>query len=781
MIRSLSSHASPLYFALVLSCVVTIGHAAEPTGIWGRPIASQPFDATPFREIRIPKWVEQTTGCGYTLSVMGSKDRERAARHGVTLSELGFVDPFYAYYDSRLLKRRSPHVPPGKLEQDLAEYKRLGVRVLGVYPPCLQGEVYETHPEWRRIATNVREIPQVDLKQHPYGGMLCLLGPYGDFFIDVLAEILEKFPQVDAFSFDGLHYGGVCYCEHCRQGYRAATAQEIPDSDMNDPAFRRYQHWADRRMEDLVRRMQTRLKGIKPDVALVTWTTNAGRFGHFLSIPRNMPARMNLLLDAPDQEFWLDETNRGTTIVPAFANAYIWATTNHRVAFSEPYILSHGNPYGKDSFPPHEIERRMMLALTYGASPSIAALQPPRLQDELYRCLDEVVRRRPWLTDKQPERWAALLMSDNTRNFYGRSAGQVEERYLASVFGAFRATVEEHLPTTVVNDWNLNAQDLAGYRCLILPNAACLDDAQVAAVERYVRAGGGLVASLDTSLFDEYGTPRADFALRDVLGVSYRGLPPSGNTAAAPSPIAPPAREELDVNFAQAIGPDYWEKRKNVFDFRQDVTSWLNQGRMKTYVGDEPVTFKGPAIRTTIRPGEADEAVRTVGWLRAKGGEASSEFPAMTARTYGRGRVVYFAAGLDAGYYLYAYPYQRLALRQAIEWAAGDRPPIEVRAPMCVHATVMRQTSAAGSRLVVHLFNDVNTTAHHALPVDDVPLREETVPIHDITVRIDGRYDVARVIWAPEGRELPVRRGAAGTEVTAPRLDVHGMVIVELR
>ena len=54
----------------------------------------------------------------------------------------------------------------------------------------------------------------------------------------------------------------------------------------------------------------------------MTWTTNAGRFGHFLSIPRNMPARMNLLLDAPDQEFWLDETNRGTTIVPAFANAY---------------------------------------------------------------------------------------------------------------------------------------------------------------------------------------------------------------------------------------------------------------------------------------------------------------------------------------------------------------------------------------------------------------------------------------------------------------------------
>ena len=214
--------------------------------------------------------------------------------------------------------------------------------------------------------------------------MLCLLGPYGDFFIDVLAEILTKYPDVDAFSFDGLHYGGVCYCEHCRDDYRKDTGAEIPNADMNDPAFRSYQHWADRRMEDLVRRMQTRLKGIKPDVALVTWTTNAGRFGHFLSIPRNMPARMNLLFDAPDQEFWLDETNRGTTIVPAFANAYIWATTNHRVAFSEPYILSHGNPYGKDSFPPHEIARRMLLALTYGARRASPSAQPQHLQAELY-------------------------------------------------------------------------------------------------------------------------------------------------------------------------------------------------------------------------------------------------------------------------------------------------------------------------------------------------------------------------------------------------------------
>ncbi|MFN0196114.1 MAG: ThuA domain-containing protein [Planctomycetaceae bacterium] len=752
------------YFLALFSTSICL--AAEPSRVFDREIASQPFDKEPFRQIAIPDWVEDTLGCGYTLSGMNSEQRRAAASHGVTISEMNFVDPFYPYYDSKLLKRRSPHVPLERLTNDLAEYKKLGVRVLGVYPPCLQGEVYETHPEWRRIATNTTEIPTIDMVNFPHGGMLCLLGPYGDFFIDVLAEILTKFPEVDAFSFDGLHYGGVCYCKACRNNYRADTGKEIPNPDLNDADFRKYQHWADRRMEDLVRRMQIRLKAIKPEVALVTWTTNGGRFGHFLSIPRNMPARMNLLFDAPDQELWLDETNRGTTIVPAFANAYIWSCTNHRVAFSEPYILSHGNPYGKDSFPPSEILRRMLLAATYGATPSIAVIQPNHLQQHLFDNMDELQRRKEWLIRKEPERWAAIVMSDNTKNFYGRSAGLVEERYLANVFGTFRACVEEHLPVTVINDWNLTDEDLSKYRVLILPNTACLDDSQVAAVKKFVASGGGLVASLDASLFDELGNPHDNFELSDVFGVDYRGL--------LTATVAP--NEELDVNFAKSISSDYWEKRKNVFDFRQDVTSFLNQGKMRTYVNDQLVTFKGPAVKV-----RAADTERVPGWIRFKMAPEAVEYPAVVTQKYGAGSVVYFAAGLDAGYYSYAYPYQRLAIKHAIEWAANEKPPIRVTAPMCVHSTIMRQKRETGSRLVVHLFNDLNTTAHHALPQDDVPLREEIVPIHDIAVEFGPNYRIAKVTQQPDGHELPLETTETGVRVIVPRLDVHTMVVAELK
>jgi hypothetical protein len=185
------------------------------------------------------------------------------------------------------------------------------------------------------------------------------------------------------------------------------------------------------------------------------------------------------------------------------------------------------------------------------------------------------------------------------------------------------------------------------------------------------------------------------------------------------------------------------------------------------------VTFKGPAVQ--VAP---VTAARTIATLRTKTGGAKT-MPGAVTHEYGKGRVVYFAGGLDAAYYLYAYPYQRLSLRHAIEWAAGGPAPVTVEAPMCVHSTVMRQ-ERDGERLVVHLFNDVNTTSQHALPVDDVPLREETLPIHDIRVTFGQEYRIGRVHLEPGGADLNVTRDERGTNVVVPRLDVHAMVVAEL-
>ncbi|MDY3557967.1 beta-galactosidase trimerization domain-containing protein [Gemmata sp. JC673] len=746
--------------ALVPSAATADG---KPASGWGAAVMPQPFEKGAFRAVEPPAWVRDTVGVGYTLSVMSPAQRKEAAGWGVTLSEVGFVDPLYAYYDSKLLKRRSPHVPLDRVKKDIEEYQKLGVRILGVYPPTLQGEVWELHPDWRRIATDTDQVPEVDLKKFAHGGMLCPLGPYGDFFIDVLCEIATQFPAVSAFSFDGLHHAGGCYCKHCRANYTSDTGGPIPKRDMQSDAFRKYLHWADRRLEALVQRMQQRLKALNPDIALVTWTTNAGRFGHLLDIPRNMPARLNLLFDAPDQEFWMDETNRGASVVPAFGAAYVWAVTNHRTAFAEPYLMSRGNPYGKDSFPAHEVERRVLLVLTHGAGPSLAVLQPERLKPAVKNSLAAVTERKPWLTHKRPEPWAALLVSDNTRVFYGRSSGQVEERYLANVFGFFRAALEEHLPVNLINDWNLTPDDLAPYKVLVLPNAACMSDEQCAAVAQFVERGGGVVASLDTGLCDEFGTPRKTPALANVLGVTHQGIAVAGK-----------GDDRLDENFARTLPPEYWAKRKGVWDFKRGAGSpLLATERLDALIGSEFVTFKGPVVRTEPLPGSTVHAT-----VRPKDSSKGEPLPAIVSRTAATGKAVYFAAGIDAAHYLSSYPYYRATLARALRWAAAAAPPVEVKAPMCVHATTVRQ-NRNGERLVVHLFNDVSTTTGHGHPAEEVPLREETIPIHNIEVALRG-YRVKEVRQEPGARVLPFKQRGEETTFTVPKLEIHTMAVVEL-
>jgi hypothetical protein len=726
--------------------------AADP-GIWGRTVMSQAFDEKPFREVNVPGWLLETVNYCYGLQ----RDWDSAVKYGAQMGEVVFGGTDHFKYESKFVSLH-PNVSVDAMAKEVQEFRKRGVRLVGAFAPCLQKEIYDKHPEFRGITENSTRIPN---SKSPEGGWLCQIGPWGDMMIKIMLEIIDKH-DVDAFGFDGIHHRHVCYCADCRTRYRKETRKEIPDVDMNNPEFRSYLLWYDREMERFIERIQTAIKTRKPDCALVTWTTNAGRFGHLLEIPRSMPTRMNLLFDAPCQEFWLDETNRGPTVVPAFANAYIWATTNHRIAFSEPYLFSHGNPYGPDSFPHHEVRRRAMLALTHGAHASIATGWGEHLIPAAWQILRDVDSRSPWLTHKHPEPWAAMVMSDNTRVFYGRESGKVEERYLSNVFGTFRAGLEEHLPVAVINDWNLNDDDLAPYKVLVLPNTACLNPGQIEAVKKFVKRGGGLVSSVDASLSDETGTPHKNFGLADVFGVDYRGIPARQKGK----------KEELDVNFLKGIASDYWEKRKNVFSLNRESHSIFDHPKLKEYVGDSRVTFKGQAVAVTPR-----EGAKVIASISPRNLD-SLVYPAIVLQDYGKGRSVYMAAGLDSAYYLYSYPYQRLMLAQAMRWAANVAPPISVDAPMCVHSSFFRQKKD-GERLVVHLYNDINTTGGHAYPRDDAPLREETLPIHDIRVRF-GNYKISRVHLEPEGVDLPMHRQGEATEVNVPKLEIHSMVVAEL-
>jgi hypothetical protein len=83
-----------------------------------------------------------------------------------------------------------------------------------------------------------------------------------------------------------------------------------------------------------------------------------------------------------------------------------------------------------------------------------------------------------------------------------------------------------------IHQENLSAAALKPYRALLIPNAAYLRDSECEAIRDYVASGGSVLATFETSRYNEWGEPREDFGLKDIFGVSATGkvIGPYGNS-----------------------------------------------------------------------------------------------------------------------------------------------------------------------------------------------------------------------------------------------------------
>ena len=690
---------------------------------------------------------------------------DELAAAGVTVIHTGGPDPYFPLRSAGGTGISAKEA--ALMKTAFTRMRSHGMRVVIGVSPYAPVEYVKLHPEWRlKYSADEKPLdPALDLAKPEHAALrsLSLNTPYGDYLIENLAEIFADF-RVDGISFDGNYHPPLNFTPYDVALYRKETGREFPAKiDLASDDYKIYLLWTDTKLENWYRKLHARLRGVNPQAAVYTWTTNAGRYGHFLTTPRVMSARMNLLFDSPVQEWWLDEVNLGASVVPAFGAAYVRALTGGRTGASEPYIMSRGNPYSTSSFPQHELLVRCMMAMANG---SITPLAVPTAagKDAGDHALREIGRRKKWCIRTTPESWAALLVSEQTRQFY--AGGQIMERFLAHALGAFRVGSEEHLPITLITDLDLRAERLAPYKVLILPNAAALSDAQVATIRQFVQNGGGLVATCETSLFDELGHPRANFALADLFGVDYLGRPK-----------APTQRAALDVNFAIVVDDKYWANRQGTAEMRWgagdlQTSELIADPRLARITTGVQASFKGPLVLM----GAARPPMQRAMLMFPEGVDP---VPAVVMGEQGKGRVVYMAAGFDAANFSYGYPYERVIFSRAIQWAARTPPPVAVEAPMCIQSTVFRQKDTAGERLVVHLFNGLNTTSDHGQPEADVPLREEAVPVGGIKVRF-YRLTPKRVHLEPEGVELaPVAQGD-WIEFTIPPLAVHSLVVAEL-
>ncbi len=106
---------------------------------------------------------------------------------------------------------------------------------------------------------------------------------------------------------------------------------------------------------------------------------------------------------------------------------------------------------------------------------------------------------------------AALLYSYATMGFNN-------DRPQVSFMLYGQALIQAKVPFAIV--YNEHLKDLSKYRVLVLADQECLGDDKLELIRNFVRNGGGLVATEQTSLFTERRLRKPDFGLKDLFGVS---------------------------------------------------------------------------------------------------------------------------------------------------------------------------------------------------------------------------------------------------------------------
>ncbi|MFJ2581619.1 hypothetical protein [Kitasatospora aureofaciens] len=104
--------------------------------------------------------------------------------------------------------------------------------------------------------------------------------------------------------------------------------------------------------------------------------------------------------------------------------------------------------------------------------------------------------------------------------------------WLGEFRGTVKALVYAHVPFDTITSPGLADADLGRFKVVLLPNLQAVADAEADLIRGYVQGGGTvLITGPAPTALDQFGTPRTEFALSDVLGLKKADpLPASRKT-----------------------------------------------------------------------------------------------------------------------------------------------------------------------------------------------------------------------------------------------------------
>jgi hypothetical protein len=399
----------------------------------------------------------------------------------------------------------------------VAGCRKLGMNVIArTDPHATLQDAYEAHPDWIAVDQNGNK------RKHwadPEFWVTCALGPYNfEFMTEVTKEIVTLYKVDGIFSnrWDG---SGMCYCEHCRQNFKAATGRDLPrTSNPQDPARRDYILWRQQRLFELWRLWDSEIRKINPNASFIA---NAGG-GALSSLDMRTIGELSHILFA-------DRQSRRGLMPPGMngKNGKEYRSTMGRKPIGGIFSVGIEEPYRwKDSVQnAEEIKLWAAEGIANGLRPWFTKFSGTLRDHRWLKPVEEIYgwhyQNERYLRNEESLARVGLVYSQQTAQFYGgeQARAKVEDHTL----GFYQALIEARIPFEMVHDGLLDSAHIGRFRTLILPNIAALSNAQCAQLREYVERGGRIVATHETSLYDEWGVRRADFGLSTLFGATFDG------------------------------------------------------------------------------------------------------------------------------------------------------------------------------------------------------------------------------------------------------------------
>jgi len=602
-------------------------------------------------------------------------------------------------------------------------------------PHATYDDARQAHPDW--IAVDAEGKPRRHWSS-PEMWLTCAYGPYNfEFMTAVHKEIMSRYRPDGLFHnrWDG---NGICYCVHCVENFRTAAGLDLPrKADPQDSAYKAWQQWRRLRLLSLIDLWNTTIRAVNPEASSIP---NNGS-GALSSLDAVELSRRAPLLVA-------DRQGRSGVAAPWLMGKTakeFRATLGLKPAIGLFGVGLEERYRWKDSVTSNaEIRIWTLEAIANGMRPWCSKFSAT-LHDERWLAGVEDLyawteKNRQHLVEREPIARLGLVYSQQTAWTYGGE--QARARVEDYALGWCQALIESRIPFEMVHDRLLDPAHLAPFRTLILPNIAALSGAQCDQLRAFVSAGGSLIATHETSLYDENGAQRGNFGLADLFGVDFAG-----------SSEGPMLNSYIRLEHGAL-------PQSPLFAGLEDAARVINGVNRLVVTPRERFAL----TPFTLIPSYPDLPMEKV-YPRVARTDISCLYLREAA-----GRVAYFPFDIDRTFWEVLAPDHRLMMRNTVRWALDEEPAVEVEGPGLLDVTAWRNPGS----IAIHLVNLTNPMAMKGPFRGFCPVGGQTVRLR---LPIDERVNQASLLVAD--KTVPLRRSGSAIMLTVPSILDHEVVAID--